>query len=103
MATFAVSYTYRPDSMDARMKLRPGHLEFLEGLLADGRIIVSGRLEAGGEPGALLIIAGEPGDTVAEIAELMDGDPFSRHDLLSAREVREWSIVFGSLGTQAAS
>jgi len=103
MAVFAVTYAYQPDSLDARSELRPQHLEFLESLQAGGHLLASGRLEAGGEPGALLVIAGDTAgtDTITEIAELMDGDPFAQHGLLASRHVREWSIVFGSVGQQS--
>lgn len=103
MATFAVTYTYRHDSDDARTELRALHLEFLRALHAEGRLLASGRLGEGGDPGALLIIAGDTAgtETMSDIAALMDGDPFSEHRLLASRQVREWTIVFGSVGQRA--
>lgn len=108
MATFAVTYSYAPDSEAARLENREGHLAFLEGLHQSGRLLASGRLGAEGEPGALLIIAGEDaddsvidGDAIASIAALMDTDPFAQAGLIGSRTIRSWTIVFGAVGNQS--
>lgn len=102
MTTFAVTYAYAPDSEDARLEHRAAHLEFLEALHQRGRLLASGRLGEEGEPGALLIIAGDPGtdDTVDDISLLMDSDPFAQNGLIGSRVIRTWTIVFGAVGQQ---
>ena len=91
MSLFAVSYRYLPDTEAGRTEHRPAHLEFLQTLFDEGRLVVSGPTESD-EPGALLIIRGESVDAVDD---LMAGDPFAAHGFVD-RAVRGWSPKFGA-------
>lgn len=94
MATFAVTYTYADDSTDARNEHRAEHKDFLEAQFNAKRLLVSGPLGPDDSPGALLIFGG---DSVEEIAALLDNDPFARENLIKKREIRSWNIFFGGL------
>ena len=91
MAVFAVFYTY-DDRYDLRMQTRPDHRAFLQGLLAEGRMLAAGAYSDDAQPGGLLIFRG---DSAAEIVELIDGDPYHRVGVISDRSVREWTAAFG--------
>jgi uncharacterized protein YciI len=92
MGTYAVTYTYAPDTDAARAAHRPRHKDFLAGLHGSGRLCVSGPLDDG--TGALLVVEG---GSAAEVETLLDGDPFRQEGLIAERSVRGWSIVFGGL------
>ncbi|PFG43114.1 hypothetical protein ATJ88_1797 [Isoptericola jiangsuensis] len=93
MATFAVTYVYRPDAaaLDA---VRPEHRAFLGELHARGVVRVSGPLPATADaPGGALLVV-EADDEQGALAVLAD-DPFRRADLIADRSVREWLPVIG--------
>lgn len=93
MSLFAITYRYTDGSGPGRDQYRPIHLEFLQGLFDDGRLLVSGPTDAQGpEPGALLVVTGAD---VAEVEALMDGDPFSQRGFIQ-RTVRTWDPKFGA-------
>jgi uncharacterized protein YciI len=91
MTAFAVTYTYVPETPEMT-ETRPAHVEFLQGLHEQGRLLVSGRLTDAEPLGALLIIRG---DSVQDVSEIMDGDPFHRDGFVAERLVRRWNIAFG--------
>lgn len=91
MAMHAVIYTYVNDP--ARLdEHRPRHRDFLAGLFAQGRVVVSGPLNTGG-PGALLIL---DGDDEEHVATMLDADPFRELGLIADRQIRGWSPFFGA-------
>ncbi|UBH04814.1 hypothetical protein K8P10_000325 [Leucobacter sp. Psy1] len=97
MSLFAVSYRYLPGTDAGRNEHRPAHLDFLQTLFDDGRLVVSGPTESD-EPGALLIIRGESVDAVDA---LMADDPFAAHGFVE-RTVRGWTPKFGAVRLAAA-
>ncbi|MET9593973.1 YciI family protein [Streptomyces sp. NPDC006516] len=94
MSTFAVTYTYADDSAPARDEHRPAHKDFLEQQFDAGRLRVSGPLGPDGAPGALLVLEAE---SAAELAALLDLDPFHREGLIAERTIRAWQIFFGGV------
>lgn len=92
MALFSVTYRYPHGSAEARATARPDHVAFLSALHDDGRLLVSGPTGDEDPPGALLVLVG---DSAAEVAALLDPDPFALAGLVD-REVREWRPVFGA-------
>ncbi len=91
MKHFAVIYSYAPDS-EQIVTLRPEHREFLGGLLDEGTLVGSGPY-TDGHGGALIIVRLAEPATIADVEELMDGDPFHRENALAARRIREWNPV----------
>jgi uncharacterized protein YciI len=92
MSIVAFTYTYAPNSDEARNELRPSHVEFLQGLFDSGILRVSGPTGEGIAPGALLILEAE--DRAAADA-ILDGDPFFKAGLVS-RNSFEWKTYFGT-------
>ncbi|MEV4902770.1 YciI family protein [Citricoccus sp. NPDC055426] len=93
MAAYAVTYAYVPET-EEMVAVRPTHVDFLKGLHEQGTLLVSGRLTEAEPLGALLIIKG---DSVDEVASIMDGDPFYAGGFVAERTVRKWNIAFGSI------
>lgn len=91
MTTYAVTYVYTDDSA-TRDTHRPAHRAFLGGLYAAGILLASGPVSDDDMQGALLILSGESADAVSAI---LDADPFHQQQLVAARAVTEWTVVFG--------
>lgn len=75
----------------------PAHLEYMIGLEKAGAVFASGPLtEAGGEPrgDGLTILRAASAEEARRLAE---ADPFVVHGLRSF-ELREWTVMEGSLG-----
>jgi uncharacterized protein YciI len=89
MATFAVTYTYAA-SDEALAEIRPTHRAYLSKLLAEGVLLASGPFTDA--DGALLIVNA---DSVEDVAQLLDLDPFDIAGFISEREITQWNPVFG--------
>ncbi|ALD63410.1 hypothetical protein AFL94_05095 [Arthrobacter sp. LS16] len=90
MNFYAITYTYSPATSDARDRVRPTHVEFLQQRFENCELRVSGPVDSGA--GALLVIGAE--SEQAALA-LMDQDPFAREGLIEQREIRRWDVFFG--------
>jgi uncharacterized protein YciI len=90
MPVYAVRYTYvtDPAALDA---VRPEHRAYLGGLAEEGVALGTGPW-VGGDAGALLVLRT---DDRAALDDALAGDPFARHGLLAATDVREWNPVIG--------
>lgn len=104
MAVFAVQYTY-PDDMTEMLEHRPEHRAFLgtcEGLLLAGAfkddyLSVDARDEELEEfNGALLVLEA---DSIDELADLLDDDPYYTGGFLVKRTIRAWDPPLGSLAS----
>lgn len=89
MAVFAVTYKY-VDDKDAVTAVRPTHREWLGERLAAGQLLASGPMVE--LPTALLIWKAE---SVEELAELLNQDPFDIAGLIAERVIQQWNPVFG--------
>jgi len=93
MPIHVVTYVYadRPADLDA---LRAEHRAFLRALHAAGMLLASGPLPAheGAPAGALLVLEGA---SAADVAQVLDDDPFARAGLIAERTTRPWSPVIG--------
>jgi len=89
MPTFAVNYTYAA-SPEALNEIRPIHREFLSDLQEKGVLLASGPMVE--TSAALLILSG---DSVEEIAHLLDADPFEIAGFIGERAIVQWNPVFG--------
>jgi len=92
MALYAVIYRYADDAA-ALDEHRPSHRDHLRKLYEAGQLLVSGPLAEGGGPGALLIFRAESAE---QVAQWLDGDPFTVLGLIVEREIRAWNPAFGA-------
>ena len=70
--------------------VRPTHRAWLVEQLDAGKLLASGPLVD--RSGALLIVKGE---SLAEVAALLDQDPFDIAGFIGERDIVEWNPVFG--------
>jgi uncharacterized protein YciI len=91
---YAVTYRYA-DQPEVIAEHRPAHREYIASLLGEGGLIASGRTEGGETPSALLLFQAE---SVAEVENVLDPDPFWTLGLIEKREIVEWILSSGSLG-----
>ncbi len=94
MPIYAVTYRYA-DQPEVIAEHRPAHREYIASLLGDGGLIASGRTEGGETPSALLLFQAE---SVAQVENVLDPDPFWTLGLIEKREIVEWILSSGSLG-----
>lgn len=92
MSVFAVTYSYSADEAELA-EIRPTHREFLKDLLVQGVLLASGPMVD--RPGALLIVRA---DSVEEVAEILDQDPFDIAGYIGERAIAGWNPVFGPWG-----
>ena len=90
MNTYAISYTYSPQTSAARDEIRPTHVQFLKERFEAGRLLISGPVDSGA--GALLVISAAD---EADALTMMDEDPFAKAGLITERGIRRWDIFFG--------
>ena len=94
MPIYAVTYRYA-DQPEVIAEHRPAHREYIASLLGEGGLIASGRTEGGETPSALLLFQAE---SIAEVENVLDPDPFWTLGLIEKREIVEWILSSGSLG-----
>lgn len=94
MPIYAVTYRYA-DQPEVIAEHRPLHREYIASLRGEGGLIASGRTEGGETPSALLLFQAE---SVAEVENVLDPDPFWTLGLIEKREIVEWILSSGSLG-----
>jgi len=82
MAWYLVELRYMRDRVDA---VRPRHRNYLAGLAREGRLSFAGRL-ADDSGGVFLYQAADE----AELAGLMDNDPYWPEGVVAERSVREF-------------
>jgi uncharacterized protein YciI len=99
MPVYAVTYRY-VDDPDLIAKHRPAHREYIASLLEGGGLIASGRTEGGEHASALLIFQA---DSAAEVEKVLDPDPFWTLGIIEKRDILEWILASGSLGTTEPS
>ena len=86
MPYFIASYAYTGDT-DAQQVARPRHREFLKGLGAT--LVASGPTDA---QGAFLIFDAA---SAADVAALLDADPFQLEGFIGERRIVGWTPVLG--------
>lgn len=95
MAVFAVTYNYVDDA-GLRDTHRPAHREYVSTLLGAHGLIASGPTSGEAGAAALLLFDAE---SPASIEVLLNEDPFWTEGVITSREIREWTVVLGSVGT----
>mgnify|MGYP002654475556 FL=1 len=89
MPVFTVTYIYTatPEQLN---EIRPIHRQWLAGFLEAGQLLASGPMID--NPEALLIFRS---DSAAELAMLLDNDPFDIAGFIGSRSIQQWNPVFG--------
>lgn len=85
----------RPGQLEVRLSNRPAHLEYLEGLNAEGRLKFAGPfLGEDGKPiGSLVAVETED---AAAARTLADSDPYAKAGLFESVEILPWNWVFNA-------
>lgn len=89
MAIYAAWVTFT--NHEERLRIRPKHREYLDGLLSDGRLVESGPFAD--ESGALLVYEANDED---EVRQIMAADPYNSVGAFGSVEIKEWRRIYVS-------
>ncbi|MCX6485504.1 MAG: YciI family protein [Rhodoluna sp.] len=89
MAIFAVTYNY-VDDPELVNQIRPPHRVWLQELLDQGVLLVSGPMV--NRAASLLVFRS---DSAEDLSALLDQDPLEVAGVISERMIEEWNTVFG--------
>ena len=83
----------KPGHLEVRLSNRPAHVEYLDGLNAEGRLKFAGPfLDGDGKPiGSLVAVEVEDRAAAGAIAA---ADPYARAGLFKSTEILPWNWVF---------
>jgi uncharacterized protein len=95
MPVYAVTYHYR-DQPEVLTKHRPAHRAYLESLRGEKGLLAAGRTPGGAVDSALLVF---DTDSVEAVEHVLNSDPFWTESLIVKREILEWAIAIGSVGS----
>ena len=92
---FAVLCRDKPNHLNVRMETRPAHLEWLNGLNAEGVLKIGGPfLDDDGKPcGSMLLIAA---DDMASAKKIAAQDPYAAAGLFETVEIKAYNWVFNN-------
>ena len=92
---FALLCTDKPDHLQVRLDTRPAHVDFLNGLNAEGKLKMAGPfLGDDGKPcGSLVVIEAEDR---AGAEALAAADPYARAGLFEKVEIKPFNWVFNN-------
>lgn len=89
MAYYVLEYTY--GDMEARSRVRPRHLDYMNRLHAEGAVVMAGPVGEG--TGAMVVYqAASP----EEVRRLVEEDPYAIEGVAVESSLREWNVVIGS-------
>jgi len=87
----------KPGHLQVRLDTRPAHVDFLEGLNAEGRLALAGPLiGADGKPNGSIVILNV--DTVDEARDLAARDPYAKAGLFDNVDISQWNWTFNAPG-----
>jgi uncharacterized protein YciI len=85
---YAAICKYTPDT-SIIAKARPSHREYLTGLQAQDKLVISGPFSD--DKGGLLVYEA---DSPEEVDKMVREDPFAIHGVFVSWEIRPWNVVF---------
>jgi uncharacterized protein YciI len=90
---FAFVCQDKPGALQVRLDTRPAHIEFLDGLNAEGKLAFAGPfLDGDGKPnGSLVVVKTE---TIGEARALSAADPYAKAGLFANVDVRAWNWTY---------
>jgi uncharacterized protein YciI len=89
MAFFVLEYRYTDP--ERRAAARPRHLEHIERLHADGRVVMAGPLVDAS--GAVVVYRAAD---AAEARRMVAEDPYTIEGVSTDATLREWSVLYGA-------
>ena len=89
---YAAICKYTPDT-SIIAKARPSHREYLTGLQAQDKLVISGPFSD--DKGGLLVYEA---DSPEEVDKMVREDPFAIHGVFVSWEIRPWNVVFVTPG-----
>ena len=98
MAYFLVTMTH-PDGEGWAQHVR-AHVDYLLGLIEDGRIRASGPATGLGKRAGFILMTV---DSLEEAHRLVAADPFAIEGLIDELTILEWNPMFGSLAGKTGS
>lgn len=75
------------------------HVQYLQQLIADGRLIASGPLQDTKLRAGFLIMKADDAD---QVQAMIDADPFAREGLIASLRIERWDPLFGALAAHAS-
>lgn len=92
---FALWCTDKPGHLQVRMDTRPDHLDWLNGLNAEGKLKLAGpSLDADGKPmGSMVVIVADNAD---EAKAMADADPYAKAGLFESVDIRPFNWVINN-------
>lgn len=75
------------------------HVQYLQSLIADGRLLASGPLKGTPLRAGFLIMKA---DSEAEVRAMVDDDPFTREGLIHSLTIEAWDPLFGMLSDHSS-
>ncbi|AHG47225.1 hypothetical protein RLEG12_29970 [Rhizobium leguminosarum bv. trifolii CB782] len=90
---FALLCKDKPGHLNVRMETRPTHLEYLNGLNAEGILKIAGPFldDEGKACGSLIIVEAASKEAARALA---DADPYAKAGLFESVDVKAYSWVF---------
>jgi uncharacterized protein YciI len=97
MPYFALFYDTVDDFANRRLAYREAHLSRIDEAHRSGRLVLAGALKPAGEglqpaDGALLVFRT---DTVHEVEQFAETDPYVTNGLVTNWRIKEWAVVIG--------
>jgi uncharacterized protein len=86
MSFFVLEYRYA--DLDARARVRPDHLAYLQSLHERGTVVLAGPVGDGS--GAMMVLAA---GSQAEAEEVVKGDPYTVAGVGADHVLRPWKVV----------
>jgi len=85
---YAAIVKYTPDASTIA-QARPAHREYLTGLMAENKLVISGPFA--GDGGAILVYEAE---NPAQVETMLTEDPFGKRGVFVSWEIQPWNVVF---------
>jgi uncharacterized protein YciI len=86
MSFYVLEYRYA--DMDARARVRPDHLSYLQSLVAEGTVILAGPVGDGS--GAMMVLHA---DSEEDARRIIKGDPYTAAGVGVDHVLRPWNVV----------
>lgn len=90
---FALLCKDKAGQLQTRLDNRPAHVDYLNGLNADGKLKFAGPfLDAEGKPNGSLVVI--EADDLSAAETIAANDPYAKAGLFEAVEIKPWNWVF---------